>query len=166
MRSLLLVTALLLAVGSTGCTIVRTRGFDASEPSVYATPPPAISEEALAEANDDDEDPGALFVEKGGSYWPAEMLGRLPDGRSAMRVKTNASTDDEVVTPSRILADAESTRPARRGEHLFVEWHGSYWPAMVLSIGGGVAHVHYDNYGTEWDEDVASERLKRLVPGY
>jgi hypothetical protein len=164
MRSLLLVSALLLAVGSTGCTIVRTRGFDAAEPSVYATPPSAVRYEGIEEASENDEEAPELYVEKSGSYWPAEMLARLPDGRSAMRVKTNASSDDEIVAPSRIFVDTANVRAPRRGEHLFVEWHGSYWPAVVLSTHGQSARIHYDNYGSEWDEAVGPERTKRLVP--
>jgi hypothetical protein len=165
MRSLLLVSALLFAVGSTGCTIVRTHGEGAAEPSIYATPPaPTERCEGVDEASENDEEAASFFVEKSGSYWPAEVLGRLPDGRSAVHIATNASGQDEIVAPSRIFVDTSNHRAAKRGEHLFVEWHGSYWPAVVLSTDGEAARIHYDNYGAEWDEAVGPDRTKRLVP--
>jgi hypothetical protein len=48
------------------------------------------------------------------------------------------------------------------GEPLFVEWHGSWWPARVLSlVDADRAVIHYDGYGPEWDEVVASKRALR-----
>jgi hypothetical protein len=174
MRSLLLVPALLLALSSTGCIVVRTRGLDdvgtASQPanvaetSVYATPPDNARFDGVGEASENDEEAAAFFVEKSGSYWPAELLARLPDGRAAMHVHTSGSAEDEIVAPSRLFVDTSNRSAPRRGEHLFVEWHGSYWPAVVLSTDGDLARIRYDNYGSEWDETVGPDRQKRLSP--
>jgi hypothetical protein len=48
------------------------------------------------------------------------------------------------------------------GEPLFVEWHGSFWPASVLSVVDAErATIHYDGYGPEWDEVITSKRALR-----
>ncbi|MCW5832642.1 MAG: hypothetical protein KIS78_09555 [Labilithrix sp.] len=42
-----------------------------------------------------------------------------------------------------------------------VEWRGSWWPAVVLEKRGGERWlVHYDGYGSDWDEVVGSERVR------
>jgi hypothetical protein len=45
-------------------------------------------------------------------------------------------------------------------EEVEVEWHGSWWPALVLERRGGRWLVHYEGYGAEWDEVVATERIR------
>jgi len=41
-----------------------------------------------------------------------------------------------------------------------VEWHGSWWPAVVLEQRGGRWLVHYEGYGSDWDEVVGPERIR------
>jgi hypothetical protein len=45
-------------------------------------------------------------------------------------------------------------------EEVEVEWHGSWWPAVVLEKRGHRFLVRYDGYGAEWDEMVESERVR------
>ena len=45
-------------------------------------------------------------------------------------------------------------------EEVEVEWHGSWWPAIVLEKRSERWLVHYDGYGTEWDEVVGAERIR------
>jgi len=40
------------------------------------------------------------------------------------------------------------------------EWHGSWWPALVLEKRGGHWMVHYEGYGSEWDEVVGGDRIR------
>jgi hypothetical protein len=48
------------------------------------------------------------------------------------------------------------------GEPLFVEWHGRFWPARVVSVtDADRAVIHYDGYGPEWDEVIPSQRALR-----
>jgi hypothetical protein len=46
------------------------------------------------------------------------------------------------------------------GEHVEVEWHGSWWPAVIREVRGERLFVHYEGYGEEWDEVVTSERVR------
>lgn len=67
------------------------------------------------------------------------------------------------VTTTTAAADAA---PAPRagfadGEVVEVEWHGSWWPAVVLRADEGGWLVRYDGYGAEWDEIVGPERIRR-----
>lgn len=41
-----------------------------------------------------------------------------------------------------------------------VEWHGTWWPAVVMEKRGGRWLVHYDDYSEDWDEVVSSERIR------
>lgn len=42
-----------------------------------------------------------------------------------------------------------------------VEWHGSWWPAVVLEKRGRDRWlVHYEGYGDDWDEVVRSDRIR------
>jgi hypothetical protein len=46
------------------------------------------------------------------------------------------------------------------GERVEVEWQGSWWPATVLEVHAERYLVHYDGYGSEWDELVGEERVR------
>ncbi|MDB4994028.1 MAG: hypothetical protein JWM74_1460 [Myxococcaceae bacterium] len=60
------------------------------------------------------------------------------------------------------LAQAPQGGSFQVGEKLFIEWHGSVWPATVLSIvDADRAVIHYDGYGPEWDEVVPTKRALR-----
>jgi hypothetical protein len=41
-----------------------------------------------------------------------------------------------------------------------VWWRGAWWPAIVLERRGDRFRVHYDGWGSEWDEVVDSERIR------
>jgi hypothetical protein len=45
-------------------------------------------------------------------------------------------------------------------EEVEVEWHGSWWPAVVIDRRGNRWLVHYEGYGTDWDEIVGGERIR------
>jgi hypothetical protein len=46
-------------------------------------------------------------------------------------------------------------------EEVEVEWHGSWWPAVVVEKRGGSRWlVHYEGYGDDWDEVVGSDRIR------
>ena len=48
----------------------------------------------------------------------------------------------------------------RAREEVEVEWHGSWWPAVILEQRGGRWLVHYEGYGSDWDELVGPERIR------
>lgn len=46
------------------------------------------------------------------------------------------------------------------GDRVRVRWRDSVYPAMVVALrSGGQLLVHYDGYGSEWDELIADERV-------
>lgn len=52
------------------------------------------------------------------------------------------------------------------GDHVYVEWEGQEYPAMILSLEGpSKFKVHYDGYDTIWDEVVVKDRIKKRVEG-
>jgi hypothetical protein len=47
------------------------------------------------------------------------------------------------------------------GDRVDVEWQGTWWPAVLLERRGGEWLIHYENYGSEWDEVVSEERIRK-----
>ena len=46
-------------------------------------------------------------------------------------------------------------------EEVDVEWHGSWWPAILMEPRGRERWlVHYEGYGDDWDEVVADQRIR------
>ena len=42
---------------------------------------------------------------------------------------------------------------------MFVEWHGSWWAAHAVGRTNDGTVVHYDGWGSEWDEVVTPARI-------
>jgi hypothetical protein len=128
-----------------------------------------------------------LVAWRGGDY-PAVIVG--VEGPSKFHVHYDGfSADwDEVIPATRIRgrlssapspaagppiakprkpAASASAAPAppsvyRLGDRLRVEWHGSIYTATVVNVLGDDRYrVHYEGYGTEWDEDVPLSRIQR-----
>jgi hypothetical protein len=106
----------------------------------------------------------SLFVEWGGSWWKATAIAPLSDGRTVIHYDGWSEDYDEVAKPRRIRTVLANLPTPNLGETVFVEWKGSWWPAKVLKVAKGAYRIHYDGYGPEWDEDIASSRLTRLSP--
>jgi hypothetical protein len=52
------------------------------------------------------------------------------------------------------------------GDRVRVEWHGSIYTATIVNVLGDDRYrVHYEGYGTEWDEDIALGRIQRKGSG-
>ena len=62
-----------------------------------------------------------------------------------------------VTTTSEAVEDGASWKPR---EEVEVEWHGSWWPAVVLEQRGNRWLVHYEGYGSDWDEVVGPDRIR------
>ena len=48
----------------------------------------------------------------------------------------------------------------RLHEKVKVKWQGSWWDAEVVEIKNGQYKIHYDNYGSNWDEWVNTDRMQ------
>ncbi len=57
--------------------------------------------------------------------------------------------------PARILADGRNP-----GDRVDVEWHGSWYPAVLLERRAEGWLVHFEDYGEEWDEVVVVSRVR------
>lgn len=49
------------------------------------------------------------------------------------------------------------------GDKIEVEWKGSYYQAEILSKTGGLFRVHYIGFGTSWDENVTTSRMRAFT---
>ena len=73
---------------------------------------------------------------------------------------------DEWVGPARIrLTNAAPLvvggSPYSIGEAVSVKWKGSWWPAHVLKAEPNRWYIHYDGYGSNWDEWVGPGRIQK-----
>lgn len=52
------------------------------------------------------------------------------------------------------------------GDHVYVEWEGNDYPAVIITVPSPTKYkVHYDGYDDIWDEVVLRDRIKGLVEG-
>lgn len=70
------------------------------------------------------------------------------------------SSDDEWVPDSKLRIP----KPTQFAKDTKVEvyWLKKWWPATVMDARGGSHYITYDGFGKEWDEWVASKRIRKL----
>jgi hypothetical protein len=57
--------------------------------------------------------------------------------------------------------EAAQTNTYRVGDHVRVDWRGKLYPAQIVSVIGKEKYrVHFDGYGSEFDEDVGLARIQ------
>jgi hypothetical protein len=92
-----------------------------------------------------------------GAWYPAQII----DARGA-ELKVHyygyEESDDEWVTADRIREARRTSYPV--GAAVEVKWKRSWYPATVLEARAGIHHIQYLGYGPEWNEWVASKRLR------
>jgi hypothetical protein len=67
---------------------------------------------------------------------------------------------------SSALALGGCKRPYSVGDHVYVEWEGNEYPAVIIAATSPTKYkVHYDGYDDIWDEVVPRDRIKSLVEG-
>jgi hypothetical protein len=85
--------------------------------------------------------------------------------------KTSASDESEKkpVKPVEPVPSATATavsapvQPAgdfRVGQKVQVQWKAKWWPATVRSVQPTCYGIHYDGWGSEWDECVIRARIR------
>lgn len=105
----------------------------------------------------------SVFVEWKGSYWKARVLARVEE-RFVVHYEGWGREWDELVAPER-LAQARPGARLSAGAPVMIEWKGSYWRGTVLRLAGDRgALVHYDGWGSEWDEVASPARLLAPSP--
>lgn len=57
--------------------------------------------------------------------------------------------------------EAEMAASYQAGQKVLIEWHGVWYPGVILSMAGsGSYKIHYNGYSDSWDEVVGLNRLK------
>lgn len=65
-----------------------------------------------------------------------------------------------------VLALGGCKRQYTVGDHVYVEWEGNDYPAVVIAATSPTKYkVHYDGYDNVWDEVVPRDRIKGLIEG-
>jgi hypothetical protein len=60
----------------------------------------------------------------------------------------------------RTAIEAAKTNEYKIGDRVKVDWHGHQYSAVVVGIVGPERYrVHYEGYGSEWDENVPRDRI-------
>lgn len=85
---------------------------------------------------------------------PALVIG----GSFALR---ELRSEAPVVVPAPTAQAPDVPGPYREGEHLQIEWHGSWFPGTIIEVDGARYKVTYDGYSSSWDEWVEAPRLRR-----
>jgi hypothetical protein len=67
-------------------------------------------------------------------------------------------SNDKWVTGDRTRKPARKSYPL--GAEVEVKWKRSWYPATVLEVRAGIHHIQYQDYGPEWNEWVASKRIR------
>jgi hypothetical protein len=107
----------------------------------------------------DDEDCGGGDCEMAFSFDPKTMkMNALPGARTLVCVGSAPPAKPGAATTADTGVAAATYKV---GDAVMVEWKGGWFPARVIAIGNGKYKIHYDGYGSEWDEFVGLSRMKK-----
>jgi len=85
----------------------------------------------------------------------------VPRSRVKGRVEGQVSIPDPPEKVRRTAVNAAKTNQYKIGDRVKVEWHGTFYSAVIVGIVGPERYrVHYEGYGNEWDENVGRERIQ------
>jgi hypothetical protein len=122
-----------------------------------------------------------VYVEWDGKDYPAMILSQSGPTKYKVHYDGYDAVWDEVVVRERVRGHVEGnvinpeppakvrakalvasqTNVHKVGDRVRVEWHGQLYPAVITAIVGQEKYrIHYDGYGTEWDETVGGPRIQ------
>jgi hypothetical protein len=90
-------------------------------------------------------------------WYPAQIVDERDEGLKVHYYGYEES-EDEWVTAERIREAKRKSYPI--GAAVEVKWKRSWYPATVLEARAGIHHIQYRGYGPEWNEWVASKRIR------
>jgi hypothetical protein len=64
-----------------------------------------------------------------------------------------------------LVSNASDANACAAGDKAQVLWKGTWYPAAVLKAKGTECYIHYDGYGSNWDEWVGPDRIKVTASG-
>lgn len=59
-----------------------------------------------------------------------------------------------------LYAPSASAALCAAGDKAQVLWKGTWYPATAIKSNGAQCYIHYDGYGSNWDEWVGADRIK------
>lgn len=122
-----------------------------------------------------------VLVEWEGNTYPAMIIAATSPTKYKVHYEGYDDIWDEVVPRNRIKGfvegdvvqpeppakvrakalQAAQTNVHKLGDRVRVEWHGQMYPAVITGIVGQERYrVHYEGYGSEWDETVGLSRIQ------
>ena len=85
----------------------------------------------------------------------------VPRRRLKGRVEGPVEIPEPPEKVRRTAVEAAKTNQYKIGDRVKAQWHGHYYPAVVVGIVGPERYrVHYEGYGKEWDENVGRDRIR------
>jgi hypothetical protein len=99
-------------------------------------------------------------VEADGNWYLAQIIDAR-DERVKVHYYGYEESDDEWVTAGRLRELRRKSYPA--GADVEVKWKQDWYPATVLEARAGIHHIQYRDYGPEWNEWVASKRIRPVA---
>lgn len=92
--------------------------------------------------------------------WYKGYIADTLNGKFKIHYYGYPEADDEWVTAKMIRQPKVAHYAV--GEKVEVEWKKVWYPARILQAKGGSHYITYTGYGKEWDEWVASKRIRRI----
>lgn len=85
----------------------------------------------------------------------------VPRSRVKGRVEGTVVSPDPPEKVRRTAVEAAKTNKFKIGDRVRAEWHAHTYNAVIVGIVGPERYrLHYEGYGSEWDENVGRERLR------
>jgi hypothetical protein len=100
----------------------------------------------------------SLLPDAAARHPEGSLLSRF--GRRALRVREAEEAGTPVTPPPGPPFEGEIAP----GTLAFAQWKGRWWPAQILSKSGERYRIHYDGWGSNWDEYVPATRLCQAPP--
>jgi hypothetical protein len=86
----------------------------------------------------------------------------IPRNRIQGYVEGHVTIPEPPAKVRKTAVEAARTNEYKIGDRVRAEWHGHYYPAVVIGVVGPERYrIHYEGYGNEWDENVGRDRLKQ-----
>ncbi|MFH0800405.1 MAG: Tudor-knot domain-containing protein [Pseudomonadota bacterium] len=98
-----------------------------------------------------------------GKWYPATVTG-TKENSCCIHYDGFDRSWDECVGADRIkLAGKDGSTPDteayKKGDKVQAKWKGEWYPATVIAVKSGSYRIHYDNFGSSWDEWVSPDHL-------